>query len=100
MVTFRVMMEGRPLFLFDEGKQEVERLGFFTTRWVRAETPEAAGQAACNVVRDELAVTGDRNPPDQPLKVTVSEVTKASWVEGARHWDGGRGFTFFPDDSN
>jgi hypothetical protein len=100
MATFRVMMEGRPLFLLDVEKQQVDRLGFFTTRWVRAETPEAAGRTACSVVQDELAVTGNRNPPDQPLKVTISQVVRVSWIDGVRHRDGGRGFTFFPDGSN
>lgn len=100
MATFRVMMEGRPLFLLDVEKQQVDRLGFFTTRWIRAETPEVAGRIARSLVQDELAVTGNRNPPDQPLNVTISEVVRVSWVDGVRHRDGGRGFTFFRDDGN
>lgn len=99
MSTFRVIVEGRPLFLFDAQTNRTDRLGFFTTRWVRAGSREEACIAACKLVMQELSITGNRNPPDQPLTLAVSEVVELSWTEGLRHWRSGRGFSLFSDDA-
>jgi hypothetical protein len=100
MAKFRVMIEGSPLFLVNEETNQLQRLGFFTTRWVRADSTEGACDAAQKLVIDELAVTGNRNPADQPLNLAVSEVVQLSWAAGLRHWRSGGGFTLYPDDSN
>ena len=94
------MIEGRSLFLVDVETGRVDRLGFYTTRWVRARSREQAEAAAQKLVVDELAITGNRNPADQPLKLIVSEIAELSWADGLRHWGTGEGFTFFPDESN
>jgi hypothetical protein len=65
-----------------------------------ARSREQAESAAYKLVLDELAITRNRNPADQPMKLVVSESAELSWAEGLRHWGTGKGFTFFPDESN
>ena len=88
------------MFLRGEESQAVQRLGFFTTRWVHASSPEAAGELACKIVVDELAATGTLNPEDQPVTAQVEEVQGLSWLESLRRRSAGGGFSFFPDEMN
>jgi hypothetical protein len=99
MRRFRVMLQGAPVLLLDVDSQEVNRLGFYTTRWIQAESAEEAGRLASRMVLDELMKTGTKNPPEHPIHVAVDEVVEASWFEMLRRAPG-RGFTFYPDDSN
>ena len=72
-------MKGGPVFLLDEESQAISRIGFFTTRWVRAADPEAAGALACQMVVDELAAS-TLNPKNQPVAARVEEVHAGSWL--------------------
>ena len=98
MFRFKVTLEGGPVFLFDVESKRTDRLGFFTTRWVRAATPNEASEVARKLVLAELAEKGTRNPPDVPVETTVQEIVALSWAESLRHRGTGRGFTFYPDD--
>jgi hypothetical protein len=98
MPRFRVTIEGGPVFLFDVESKKTERLGFFTTRWVRATTSKEASEIAQRLVLAELAEKGTRNPPDAPVETRVEEVVVLSWVESLRHRGTGSGFTFYSDD--
>jgi hypothetical protein len=94
------MVRGGPVFLLDVDTQKTNRLGFFTTRWVRAATEEDASAAACKLVTSELAATGTKNPPNMPVETVIEEVVELSWAESVRHPGAGRGFTFFIDDAS
>jgi hypothetical protein len=96
MPRYRVMLKGAPVFLEGVDSQKVERLGFYTTRWVQAASPDEAGFVACQLVLAELECT-TKNPPEQPIGVTVERLAEVSWFEAARKGSG-RGFTFYPDD--
>lgn len=98
MPRFKVMLEGGPVFLFDVESNRVDRLGFFTTRWIRAVTPNEAAEIAQKLVLAELAEQGTRNPSGVSIETRIEEVLALSWVESLRHRSVGRGFTFYRDD--
>ena len=100
MPRFRVMLQGGPVFLFDVESKKIERLGFFTTRWVTASTAAEAEEIARKAVLEELAANGTRNPPGLPVEMRIEEVATLSWTESLRHTGTGRVFSFYPDDSN
>ena len=97
MPRYRVMLKGAPVFLLDVDSQRVERLGFYTTRWVQAASPDEAGSVARQLVLEELERTGTKNPPELPIGLAVENLAEVSWFEAARKGPG-RGFTFHPDD--
>ena len=87
------------MFLLDADSQKTNRLGFYTTQWVGAASAVQAEALVRRLVLDELATTGTKNPPEQPVRVAVEEVVEVSWFEAARKGPG-RGFTFYPDASS
>jgi hypothetical protein len=95
--SYRVLLEGRPVLLTDAETQEILRLGFFTTRWVRADSPDAACRKARELVVQALEAKGTKNPPDEPTVITVSEVVEVGWLERLRRASG-IGFLFFPEE--
>jgi hypothetical protein len=97
MLRFRVFLRGAPVFLTNEETQQTERLGFSTTRWVRARTAETAGVLACRWVLAELEELRPKNPAGERIAVTVDEVSRVSWFRAPR-LGRGRGFSFFPDE--
>jgi hypothetical protein len=98
MPRFKVMLEGGPALLFDVASKSTHRLGFVTTRWVRAGTPDEASEIARKLVLAELVENGARNPPEAPIEATVLGVIALSCWESLRHPGAGIGFTFYPDD--
>jgi hypothetical protein len=90
------MLNGAPVFLLDVESQKIDRFGFYTTRWVQAASSDGAGDAARVLVFEELARTGTKNPPEQPIEVSVEEIEQVSWLEAIRRGPG-RGFGFYPD---
>jgi hypothetical protein len=96
MPRFRLMLQGAPVFLLDADSQETARMGFYATRWVEAASAAEAEALARRLVLDELAVTGTKTRPEQPIHVTVEGVFEVSWFEAARKAPG-RGFTFYRD---
>jgi len=93
---FRVMLEGHGLLLRDADTKRIDKLGFFTTRWVRAQTPAEAERLAEGLVREELAVKCGR--PDAPFAVSVSELVRLSPLAALWRRSAGGGFSFFPDE--
>jgi hypothetical protein len=93
---FRVMLEGGNLLMEMQG---IERLGYFTTRYVEAEDGDGAAEHALDLVRNELNSTGNLlNEIDDPPVVSVSEITQLMSFKGIRV--PGKGFTFFPEDES
>jgi hypothetical protein len=93
------MLQGAPVFLLDVDSQKLERLGFYATRRVQAESAERAGVLASRMVLDEVREARTRNPPDLPIQVVVEEVAEISWFEMTRKGPG-CGFTSYPDEAS
>ncbi|CAN7737048.1 hypothetical protein [Duganella sp. LjRoot269] len=92
---YRVLLEGRNLLMEMQG---LERLGYFTTRYVEAADSEEAAEHAMDLVRKELISTGALlNALDDPPIVEVSEISRIESFNGIRV--PGKGFTFFPEDA-
>jgi hypothetical protein len=96
MPRFRVMLKGAPVFLLDVESQKIDRLGFYTTRWVQAASADEAGRVVRQLVLEELARSGTKNPPELPIHVAVEEIGPVSWFEAVRRGPG-QGFRFYPD---
>jgi hypothetical protein len=93
---FRILIEGKNLLIDVRG---VEKLGYFTTRYVEAFDVDEACECALDLVRNELNSTGallnDIN--DLPLAV-ISGVAQIASFRGIDV--PGRGFSFFSEDES
>ncbi|NVD73359.1 hypothetical protein HUX88_22880 [Duganella sp. BJB1802] len=90
---YRVLVEGTNLLMEMQG---IERLGYFTTRYVEAMDPDEASEYALDLVRNELNSTGAllNNVNDPPVAI-VSEIEQIGSFRGIDV--PGMGFTFFPE---
>ena len=79
------------------GNNEV--LGFYTTRWVKADNPESAEQMAVDLIRNDptLKEAVQNQTDDQPM-IFLEELVEVGWLEFFRR-NPGSGFTFYPNDS-
>jgi hypothetical protein len=96
--TFEVEVEGDPVFIPNTQGSRLERVGFFATRRVDADSADEAGRLVCEIVLKELMRKGPRNPPEQPIKIVPTKVTAVSegeWVP-KRRLEGT--FSFFPHE--
>jgi len=84
----------------DVETQRIQRFGFFTTRWVNAETDQMASDKAWQAVLAELAEKGHCSTPDQLISPINVKSVKLSWLEGLLHLRDGRGFTFYAEGGN
>ena len=91
MNRYAVRLEGRDFKIRKESGPEL--LGFFTTRFVLAESEESAELAAVALVREDESLQS----------VTISESDKVPMIYMDDIWEcsddqklGGRGYTFFP----
>jgi hypothetical protein len=92
MPYYRVLLQGENFWLQIEESQQ--RMGFFTTRFVKAETAEEAGKVAIDLIRSEGKLK-PLNHPDDPPRVVVNETEE---VDQASVPSVVRGFAFFPDE--
>lgn len=91
---FRVLIEGENLLIAMMG---IEKLGYFTTRYVEGVDVDEACEYALDSVRNELhSMGGLLNDLNDPPRVVISEVAQISSFKGIDV--PGRGFTFFPED--
>ena len=96
--AFRVTVAGRGCLVrvdYGDIPGQIERLGFFTTRFVVASSVESATALALQMVREEL---GDllTNAVDQPYELQVEEAHEDP--DGYHQFGVGGGFTWYPDD--
>ena len=88
MPWFRCLALGENFVLGDG-----QVLGFFTTRWVEAESPEQAEYAALSLLRlDEGLKTVVNKEASPNAKVTFEEIVEVENGDRAP----GKGFTWFP----
>jgi hypothetical protein len=95
MPVFAVMLRGENFVI--EVDEKPARLGFFTTRWVRAPTPEEAELAAVALVKNDqtLVTRVDRDAAVTPLLYAES-IERRPWWQGFRS---GSGYSFWCMDS-
>jgi len=73
-----------------------EALGFFTTRWVKAENAETAERAAVELVKNDPSLKGSViNENNNPPMIYLEKLSEIGWWEFFRKSPGG-GYTFYP----
>ena len=93
---YGVMLEGRG-FLLDM-KGSVQKYGFFTTRYIEADSPEQAEIRAVQLIRqDKLIKSAAKNEGSRPM-IYVDSITELKSFEGSRR--PGTRYRFFPDTSD
>ena len=92
MAYFRVLLNGENFWLNMEGRPR--RMGFLTTRFVEAKTPDDAELAAVDLLRSEGKLKPLNDPSDSP-RVFATEIEQ---VEQSDIPPVVGGFTFFPDE--
>lgn len=95
MPVFAVMLRGED-FVIDVDEKPT-RLGFFTTRWVRARTPEDAELAAVAMVKNDqtLVARVHRDGAVTPM-LYADSVERRPWWQGFRS---GSGYAFWDMDA-
>ena len=90
---YRVMVEGANfLITFDN---EATKHGFFTTRFVEADGPEAAETIAMDMLRLELADLVENDVADSPVMFLEDIEEVDSLIDSPVP---GGGFAWFPDE--
>ena len=94
-MKFKVMLRGENFNVALDGP--VAKLGFYTTRFVEADTPDAAEQAAVDVVRQDSRLQGIvRNAPTDPPMIYLESLSEIPSFDGCPV--PGAGYTWFSDD--
>lgn len=92
---YRVRLNGANFLMNQDDK--VCRLGFYTTRFVEAGTPEEAEKRAVQLVRDDgklkAAVLNDKADPPMIYLEEIDELVSFDGIEPP-----GGGYTFFLED--
>ena len=86
------------MFLLSTQGSRLERVGFFATRRVDADSADEAGRLVCEIVLKELMRKGSRNPPEQPIKIVPTKVTALSERERTAKGRREGTFSFFPHE--
>ena len=95
MKRYRVQLNGQN-FQMRNG----EVLGFYTTRWVKAHTPEMAEKAAVKLVREDPSLKAAvNNKKDNPPMIYLENLAEVGWFEFLRR-NPGAGYTFYPDQED
>ena len=99
MPFFRVILHGTGIRIPDS-EGDAPSVGFYVTRSVRAESAEAAGRRACEMVfRDWTSESYAPFNEGEPPLLTVDSVYGSSLLEHLRFKNKG-GHAFYPPDSN
>lgn len=94
MKKFKVILNGRNFRVPSESK--VQKLGFFTTRWVEANDPnEAELQAVVLVKNDSDLRAAVKNEPADPPTIHLEEVIEVADFEGVEV--PGAGYSFYEE---
>ncbi len=98
MAYYKVLLEGKGFLIEHEGR--IKPHGFFTTRWVKAISPEAAELAAVELLKNDPNLTNltqnDRES-DPPPMVYLEELYVVSWFTYVRRKPGS-GYSFYLED--
>lgn len=93
-MKYGVMLRGENFAIKSEA--EVENLGFFTTRFVKARSPEEAELVALNMIRtDKSLLKVLMRESEFESKIYLEKVWAVPWWKRL----GGDGYTFYPMES-
>jgi hypothetical protein len=94
MKKYRVILRGENFEIEFEGK--IDNLGFYTTRVVKANSPEEAEQKAVDLIKTDqnLLEMVQNNSKVEPM-IYLESISQASWWQRT----GGAGYTFWPMES-
>lgn len=97
MKKYMVTLDGQNFEVEFDGK--VQKLGFFTTRWIEAVDPKKAELKAVELVKtDESLVKAVRNKKDNPPMIYLSELSEIDSFDNVNV--PGCGYSFYPDKDN
>jgi hypothetical protein len=95
MNKYKVMLNGRNFQIPYEGA--VQRVGFYTTRFVEANDPEQAEHQAVALVKsDEVLRSTVKNKLDNPPIIHLEEVVEVADFEGVQV--PGAGYSFYAEE--
>lgn len=100
MKYFQVVLEGRNFLIEIDGKEEL--LGYFATRWVKADSPEEAELKTVDLIKRDahlIRMTKNRDGSDFSPVIYLSEICHVSWFKYFRRKPG-KGYSFFPMDNS
>lgn len=95
MNKYKVMLNGCNFRITLEGT--VQRVGFYTTRFVEASDPEQAELQAVSLVKnDEELRAAVRNEPDDPPTIHLEEIVEVADFEDVQV--PGAGYSFYVEE--
>jgi len=95
MRRYRIVLRGQN-FSIDHGSG-VEKFGFYTTRWVKADDPKKAEIFAVELVKNDPALNESiQNEKHDPPVIFLENLNEVGWFEFFRR-NPGDGYTFYPD---
>lgn len=92
MKKYRIMLEGRNLLLREDS--QCKKFGFFTTRYVEAESASIAKETAFAMVKSELNNIM-QNSTDDSLVLTVESIDEV--ISFGNNLVPGEGFSLYPE---
>lgn len=95
MKKYSIVVEGKNVYL---NRGQIERMGFFTTRWVEARNKQEAKKIAIEHIEHELATLEIlcNSPKDPPILVVDKTQEVDSFGDNIVP---GKGFTFYKDEN-
>ncbi|MCB2183590.1 MAG: hypothetical protein KQH63_16265 [Desulfobulbaceae bacterium] len=95
MKKYQIQIQGKNFLVSQDGEKKT--MGFYTTRWVEAFSPEEAETVAIELIKNdqelrETIINGKDNPP-MLYAEKISEIHNFEGVDPP-----GSGYTFFPDE--
>ena len=95
MKNYRVKLNGKNFKIELEGK--IEKLGFYTTRWVQADNIQEAELKAVNLVREDKSLAASiRNERSDPPVIYPDGLTEIDNFDGINV--PGTGYSFYLDE--
>ena len=94
------MLEGKDFLIEMDGKEEL--LGYITTRWVKAISPDEAEMKAVDLIKNDehlISITKNTDGSKPTPMVYLSEMCNVNWFQYFRRKPGG-GYSFFPMANN
>jgi hypothetical protein len=95
MTEWRVFLNGQNFWLQSEGVPK--RFGFYTTRFVEAQDPDAAETAAVQMLREDVTLQHVLNDRSDPPMIYAEEITEA--VKRDPEY-GNTGYSFYPEEDD
>jgi len=99
MTYYQASLEGKGFLIEHEGA--IKPHGFYTTRWVKANNPEAAELAAVELLKSDanlINLTLNNRESEPPPMIYLDSLNVVSWLTYFRRKPGA-GYTFYLEDN-